>query len=167
VRELLVGGGPQEDTLRAQADALGLGDHIVFTGRVPHAQVPRYYNLIDVLAYPRKSMRLTELFTPLKLLEVMAQGRMFVASNATGHRELVRDGETGFLFEAGSAAAFVQAIGAMLARRSESPRIGRQAREFVETQRTWARGVARCVDVYNRVIAARRGEPAIATAGGG
>jgi glycogen(starch) synthase len=59
----------------------------------------RYYNLIDVLVYPRHSMRLTELVTPLKPLEAMAQGRLLVASDVGGHRELIRDGETGILFK--------------------------------------------------------------------
>ena len=81
-----------------------LADRVVFTGRVPHGEVQRYYDLIDVLAYPRHRMRLTELVTPLKPLEAMAQGRMFVASDVGGHRELIRDGETGFLFPAGDAA---------------------------------------------------------------
>ena len=50
-------------------------------------------------------MRLTELVTPLKPLEAMAQGRLLVASDVGGHRELIRDGETGVLFKAGSADA--------------------------------------------------------------
>jgi glycogen synthase len=54
-----------------------------------------------VLAYPRHSMRLTELVTPLKPLEAMAQGRVLVASDVGGHRELIRDGQTGFLCPAG------------------------------------------------------------------
>ena len=49
-------------------------------------------------------MRLTELVTPLKPLEAMAQGRLLVASDVGGHRELIRDGETGVLFRAGDAA---------------------------------------------------------------
>jgi hypothetical protein len=51
--------------------------------------VQRYYELIDVLAYPRLPIRLTELVTPLKPLEAMAQGRMLVASDVGGHRELI------------------------------------------------------------------------------
>ena len=81
LRVLLVGGGPQEAALKAQAAIAGLDDRVIFTGRVPHADVQRYYDLIDVLAYPRYRMRLTELVTPLKPLEAMAQGRMFVASD--------------------------------------------------------------------------------------
>ena len=152
LRVLLVGGGPQEENLKAQAEAAGLGAHVIFTGRVPHAEVQRYYELIDVLAYPRLSIRLTELVTPLKPLEAMAQGRMFVASDVGGHRELVRDRETGFLFRAGDAAALEAALEELFARRELWPQIRAQARRFVEVERTWAASVARYGDVYERAL---------------
>ena len=149
LRLLLVGGGPQEAALREMARARGLERAIVFTGRVPHDQVQRYYELIDVLAYPRHRMRLTDIVTPLKPLEAMAQGRMFVASDVGGHRELVRDGETGFLFPAGDARALAATLESVLEHRETWPRIRDQARRFVETERTWARSVARYGDVYS------------------
>ena len=152
LRVLLVGGGPQEHNLKAQAAAIGLQDRVIFTGRVAHADVQRYYGLIDVLAYPRLPIRLTELVTPLKPLEAMAQGRMFVASDVGGHRELVRHGETGFLFRAGDAAALETAIDDVLARREIWPQIRLQARRFVESERTWAASVARYRAVYQRAL---------------
>jgi PEP-CTERM/exosortase A-associated glycosyltransferase len=148
LRALLVGGGPQDEALRAQASASGLGDRVIFTGRVPHQDVQRYYELIDVLAYPRRSMRLTELVTPLKPLEAMAQGRMFVASDVGGHRELVRHGDTGFLCKAGDAAALAAQIDAVFDDEASWPRIARQARQFVENERTWARSVAGYRNAY-------------------
>ena len=156
LRVLLVGGGPQEQALRAQAMHLGLSDRVIFTGRVPQSEVQRYYELIDVLAYPRQSIRLTEIVTPLKPLEAMAQGRMFVASDVGGHRELIRDGETGHLFPAGDTAALAGAIGRVLDSRGEWPAMRVRARRFVETERTWARSVARYADVYRRVVAPER-----------
>ena len=150
LRVLLVGGGPQEAELRAQASACGLGECVVFTGRVPHGEVQRYYELIDVLAYPRRSMRLTELVTPLKPLEAMAQGRMFVASDVGGHRELVRHGVTGFLCKAGNAAALAQQIGAVLDDETSWPRIGAQARRYIEAERTWERSVEKYQQAYER-----------------
>ena len=148
LRVLLVGGGPQEAALKALAEARGLSRRVVLVGRVPHEQVQRYYGLVDVLAYPRRRMRLTELVTPLKPLEAMAQGRMFVASDVGGHRELVRDGETGFLFEAGSANALATALERVLTQRADWPRVQAQARRFVEAERTWAESVARYAPVY-------------------
>jgi hypothetical protein len=167
MRLLLVGGGFQEAALRAQVALHGLEERVVFTGRVPQDQVQRYYELIDVLAYPRHRMRLTELVTPLKPLEAMAQGRMFVASDVGGHRELVRDGETGFLFPAGDAAALAATIERVLATRDRWDGVRHNARRFVEAERTWARSVARYADVYGDVLGAtRRGRVAHAPTGG-
>jgi glycosyltransferase involved in cell wall biosynthesis len=148
LRALLVGGGPQEANLRAMVAQRGLAGRVVFTGRVPHGEVRRYYDLIDVLAYPRHRIRLTEIVTPLKPLEAMAQGRMLVASDVGGHRELVRDGETGFLFPAGDAGALARAIEMVLERRGEWPRVRETARRFVEVERNWTRSVGRYADVY-------------------
>ena len=153
LRVLLVGGGPQETALKAQAESTGLRERVIFTGRVPHAEVQRYYELIDVLAYPRQPIRLTELVTPLKPLEAMAQGRIFVASDVGGHRELIRHGETGFLFPAGSAVALETAIDTVLAKRDVWPRVKAQARQFVEQERTWTTSVARYAAVYAGVLA--------------
>jgi PEP-CTERM/exosortase A-associated glycosyltransferase len=161
LRVMLVGGGPQESALRAQAAARGVAERVVFTGRVHHSDVSRYYGLIDVLAYPRRAMRLTDLVTPLKPLEAMALGKMLVASDVGGHRELVRDGETGFLFRAGDVGALAASIESMLERRDQWPRVAAQARRFVEHERTWARSVRRYEDVYAAVT--RR--PALLPAG--
>lgn len=152
LRVLLVGGGPQEAALKAQAQSNGLQDRVIFTGRVPHADVQRYYELIDVLAYPRLPIRLTELVTPLKPLEAMAQGRIFVASDVGGHRELIRHGETGFLFPAGDAGALETAIDTVLANRDMWPRVKAQARQFVEQERTWTTSVSRYAAVYAAVL---------------
>jgi PEP-CTERM/exosortase A-associated glycosyltransferase len=153
LRVLLVGGGPQDAALKAQAAQLGVADKIVFTGRVPHSEVGRYYDLVDVLCYPRHSMRLTELVTPLKPLEAMAQGRLLVASDVGGHKELIRDGETGVLFKAGSADALSQAVLSLLDQRERWPALRAAGRRFVETERNWARSVARYREPYERIAA--------------
>ncbi len=150
---LLVGGGPQEARLKAQVAAAGLDSRVVFAGRVPHAEVQRYYALIDVLAYPRTPIRLTELVTPLKPLEAMAQGRIFVASDVGGHRELVRHGDTGFLFRAGDVGALADTLHEVLAGREAWPELRARARRFVELERTWAKSVARYDEVYRRALA--------------
>ena len=141
-RVLLVGGGPQENELKALAAKLGIEDRVVFAGRVPHGEVQRYYGIVDVFAYPRKSMRLTELVTPLKPLEAMAQGRLLVASDVGGHKELIRDGETGVLFRAGDAASLADAIVRLLGQRDRWPQLRDQGRRFVEQERTWETSVA-------------------------
>jgi glycosyltransferase involved in cell wall biosynthesis len=86
-------------------------------------------------------MRLTELVTPLKPLEAMAHGRLVIASDVGGHKELIRDGETGVLFRADDVAALVDATVRLLGERERWPRLLKQGRAFVERERTWAASV--------------------------
>jgi PEP-CTERM/exosortase A-associated glycosyltransferase len=149
---LLVGGGPMEDTLRAQAEASAANERIHFIGRVPHHEVERYYGLIDILAYPRKKMRLTELVTPLKPLEAMAQRKLVVASNVGGHRELIEDGVTGTLFPAGDPQALADALDTLFANRPLWDQRRDQARAFVERDRNWSSNISSYMPAYQQLI---------------
>jgi PEP-CTERM/exosortase A-associated glycosyltransferase len=148
---VLVGGGPMEGPLRAQAAASPVADHIRFIGRVPHDEVDRYYSLIDILAYPRKRMRLTDLVTPLKPLEAMAQCRLVAASDVGGHRELIRHGETGILFPPGDPKAMARSLAGLLADRDIWEQRRTRARAFVETERNWSINVSRYAPVYQKL----------------
>ena len=149
---LLVGGGPDEPAIRRLAAEAGLGDQVAFVGRVPQAEVARYYGLVDLMIYPRLPMRLTELVTPLKPLESMAQEQVSVASDVGGHRELIEDGRTGYLFAAGRREALADRIVQVLDRRAEWPRIRKEGRRFVESERSWAASVERYRGVYGSLL---------------
>ena len=153
---LLVGGGPMDAALRAQADRSPARDAIIFTGRVPHDQVERYYSLIDILAYPRKKSRLTDLVTPLKPLEAMAQRRIVAASDVGGHRELIEDGKTGVLFPPDSPAAMAEALRGLINRSSEWDAIRESARMHVAENHDWARNVERYRRVYQELLSRRQ-----------
>ena len=155
---LLVGGGPMEPTVRAQAAASPVADRIRFVGRVPHAEVERYYGLVDILCYPRKRMRLTDLVTPLKPLEAMAQRRLVAASDVGGHRELIADGVTGTLFAPDDPAALAHALAGLLADRSQWEARRAAGVAFVRAERDWARNAGNYVPVYQS-LAARGPEP--------
>jgi PEP-CTERM/exosortase A-associated glycosyltransferase len=148
---VMVGGGPMDVQLRAQAEASPVADRIKFIGRVPHHEVERYYSLIDVLVYPRKRMRLTELVTPLKPLEAMAQRRLVAASDVGGHRELIRDGDTGTLFRPDDPKALAQAVAALFADRDQWEARRARGRAYVEAERNWSVNVARYESVYQRL----------------
>lgn len=151
-RLLLVGGGPREEAIKAKVAQLGLQEAVIFTGRVPHGEVTRYYSLVDIFAYPRLPMRLTELVTPLKPLEAMAQGKLVLASDVGGHRELIRDGETGLLFEAGSKEALARRALELMRDTERWPRLREAGRRYVEEERNWPASVARYEGVYERLM---------------
>ncbi|MGE0823673.1 MAG: TIGR04063 family PEP-CTERM/XrtA system glycosyltransferase [Candidatus Binatia bacterium] len=154
---LLVGGGEVEKDLRAQVRGLGLDHHVIMPGTISPDRIPGVYALVDVLAFPRHAVRLTELVTPLKPLEAMAMEKLVVASDVGGHRELVVDGKTGLLFSAGDA----EALAAVLARVLDEPHLcyslAQQGAEWVRKERTWETTTACYSDVYARAIMRLRG----------
>jgi len=154
LRILLVGGGPEDARLRQMANDLGIADKVVFTGRVPHEQVQMYYDLLDVLVYPRLSMRLTDLVTPLKPLEAMAQGRVLAASDVGGHLELIVDGKTGVLFKADDPQALADKVGALADAQADWPALRAAGRQFVESERNWKASVGRYKSIYGRLTGA-------------
>lgn len=162
-RLLLVGGGPREAALKAQAEASSARAAIRFVGRVPHEDVERYYALADAMAYPRKASRLTDLVTPLKPLEAMAQGKLVAASSVGGHRELIADGVTGRLFAPDDPAACAGALANFLGERDRWDAYRAAGRRHVEERHDWARNVARYLGVYQRLLEGdSRGNRAVA-----
>ncbi|MEZ5503657.1 MAG: glycosyltransferase, exosortase A system-associated [Halioglobus sp.] len=152
IRLLLVGGGQVAREIEQQIARLGLQESVIVTGRVPYEKVETYYSVTDVLVYPRKSMRLTELVTPLKPLEAMAQKSMFLASDVGGHRELVRDGVTGTLFKADDVDDLVRSLLTLLEHEERWPEMREAGRRFVEKERTWINSVANLKPVYQRLV---------------
>ena len=151
LRLLLVGGGPMEKTLRQQAETSRAAQRIHFVGRVPHEDVERYYSLIDVLVYPRKKMRLTDLVTPLKPLEAMAQRRLVAASDVGGHRELIEDGVTGTLFPPDDPVALAESVAGLFAIQDRWDERRNIARAYVERDRNWSSNISRYGPVYHKL----------------
>ncbi len=151
VAVLLVGGGPMAERLGQQARADGLSEAVHFAGRVPHAEIGRWYDLIDLLVFPRRRMRLTELVTPLKPVEAMAQGRLVIASDVGGHRELIEDGVTGLLFPADDASALARRVLECVAATEAHGRMRDAARRFVAAERVWTVSAGQYRPVYELV----------------
>lgn len=154
-RLLLVGGEEQEDGLRKLVSELGLESVVTFAGRVPHEDVAEYYSAIDILVYPRKSMRLTELVTPLKPLEAMALGKPLVLSDVGGHREIAAP-----LFEEASfVAGDLHSLETRLVKRIESLNDCtdslKRGRKYVEDERSWKVVIRRYAPVYEKVLSNR------------
>ncbi len=149
---LLVGGGEMENELRAQIKQLQLEEKVVMPGRIPHDRIPGVYALVDVMAYPRYSMRLTELVTPLKPLEAMAMGKALVASDVGGHRELIRHNETGLLFQAGNVSALSESLERLLVDHTLRKRIQEQEAIWVCQEHTWEKTTEVYQQIYAKVL---------------
>ena len=149
---LLVGGGEMENELKAQIKNLHLEDKVIMPGRIPHDRIPGIYAMVDILAYPRYSMRLTELVTPLKPLEAMAMGKALIASDVGGHKELIQHNKTGILFPPGDSKSLAAALKALLVDNSRRHSMEQQGTTWVREHHTWEKTTSVYQDIYAKVL---------------
>lgn len=149
---LLVGGGEMEQELKEQIQRLKLSEKVTMTGRVPQDRIAGVYTLIDILVYPRYSMRLTELVTPLKPLEAMAMSKVLVASDVGGHREIIHNNETGILFPAGNVHALARLLEHLLINDNLCKALGKQGNIWVKEKHTWDKTTALYTEIYAKAL---------------
>lgn len=152
-RFVIVGDGPDGDRIRELVRTLDLGGAVILTGRVPHADVVRYYDIMDVLIYPRVSKRITELVTPLKPLEAMARRKLVVASDVGGHREMVFPGQNGVLFKAGDPLSLAETCLGLLKRPEDWELLRDNAKIYIREHRSWERNINLYDQLYRQLLA--------------
>lgn len=156
VAGLIVGAGATYEACKELAARHGLADRILHPGHVPAEEVEGLYSVMDVLAYPRRRLRVTELVTPLKPLEAMAMEKAVIASDVGGLKELIQDGVTGLLFPSGQVDDLAAAIERLVDDPALRRTLGRQARERVSAERDWRNLIVRYSPVYDAAMRGRR-----------
>jgi PEP-CTERM/exosortase A-associated glycosyltransferase len=151
LRLLLVGDGEVMSLLKEMVADAGILDRVVFTGRVKHDEVARFYKLFDFMVLPRKETRETRLVTPLKPMEIMAMGKPLVASNIGGHREIVSEGINGILFVREDPADLALKCRRLIDDEEFRRELGGRGREWVETHRDWSVLIERYLSLYEKL----------------
>ena len=152
LRLLLVGDGHDRPKLEAQVRNLGLGDVVIFAGKVRHQDVPHYIAAMDVAVVPYQPIE-DFFFSPMKLFESMAVGVPTVAAQLGQIAEVVRHGETGWLYPAGDNTALAAGIRSLLEDRGLAARIGSSARSYVLQHHTWRKVAEQVVELARELLA--------------
>ena len=133
-RLLLVGDGPAREATEGYADAKGMRDRVVVTGRVPPEQMPAHIAAMEVAVVASDR---TGVASPMKLLEYMAMARPVVAPRLANIQDLITDGQDGLLFTPESGADLARQLHRVHGNTALREELGRRARETVVRQRTW------------------------------
>jgi glycosyltransferase involved in cell wall biosynthesis len=147
----VAGSGPEGERLQALAATLKLQDRVRFMGSVPPEQVPELLADSAVLILPSYREGRSN-----AVLEGMASGRVVVASDIPGVRELIHHGENGLLFKAGDSVELATVLKGVLEDGDRRRRLGEAARQWViEQDLTWPAAARRYVELYREVLATR------------
>lgn len=144
---LIVGGGSLEQSLKALAHELALDDCVIFTGRVPYDDVPKYHNMLSVSV----SVSNRESFG-VAIIEASACEKPVVVSNVGGLPEVVEDGVTGIVVAPRDVAATAAAIERLILDENLSKTLGRAGRERVQRLYDWQVNVSHMLTIYQELL---------------
>jgi phosphatidyl-myo-inositol dimannoside synthase len=136
---LLVGSGPAENRLRRLANQLDVGGAVLFTGHVPDAELPAYYDAGDVFAMPCRSRRrgLDVEGLGIVYLEASATGLPVIAGDSGGAPDTVLPGETGYVVPGGDVAALTDRLTQLLCNPAAARAMGENGRAWMEREWRW------------------------------
>jgi glycosyltransferase involved in cell wall biosynthesis len=148
VRLLVIGDGPEEQSLKAMVMRLGLSQNITFVGRVAPSKIPEYLAALDALILSSSSEG-----RPNAVLEAMAAGVPVIASDIAGVRELIRDGTTGLLFPVGDDRELVTQMERLIGDPVLRVRLSEASRDFIIKNRLlWSETGLRYGEIYADLV---------------
>jgi len=142
---MIVGDGPERESLIKLAEILGMSEKIKFIGNVNYELIPKYINCFNIGVCYKKPLKSG--FSPLKLYEYMACGKAIIASDVPGF-ELVREHNIGLLVTPESEKDLANAIIKLIENRTLIERMGENARDCAENEFSWDHVVKKYIQTF-------------------
>jgi len=152
---VIVGDGPMRIALEDDFKSLGIRERVVFTGSVPHKEIPELIRLFDVAVAPYAHLDHAFYFSPLKLFEYMACGVPVVGARLGQLVEVIRHGETGLLYDAGDIDDLAGACDRLLRDENLRRYMGAMAAKEVLEHYTWDRNAERVAELARSLSGTR------------
>jgi glycosyltransferase involved in cell wall biosynthesis len=134
---LVVGDGAVLEAIQTRVASQNIEAYFIFTGRIPHDEVEKYYSLVDIVPIARKGQPVCEMVSPLKPFEAMAMGKVVIASNVAALQEIITHGKNGLLFQKDDVVDLADNLETLIQKPKLRKTIGKQAREWVVKKRDW------------------------------
>jgi len=152
VRFLLVGqGGAKEKELRDFVSTKGYEECVIFTGYVPHDEIPPYISVMDIVVAPYPKLDFFY-YSPMKIYEYMACGKAVVASKIGQIEEIIKDGHDGILVEPDNIAELSDRVFQLVDNPKLRATIGTTAWNTVLKNHTWSNRAARVSQICENIV---------------
>lgn len=145
VRFLIAGDGPQADELKALSDSLGLSDVLYFLGFI--SDIYGFLNFIDINCLTSWC----ESF-PYSMLEGAAMKKPMVASNVGGISGLIKDDETGYLFDAGNTDEFAKKLSKLCDNPKIREEMGENIYKLATSEFSSVNFAKTHIDIYQEIL---------------
>ena len=149
---LVVGDGEFMPEIIKACNEFNLQDDVIFTGRIPHEEVTKYYSIIDIAPFPRLSLPVTEMVSPLKPFEAMAMEKAIICSNVDAMNEFIFPNKNGIVFEKNNSEDLKNKLKELILNEKFRVNLGKKARKWVIKNRDWSKISKILSSEYRRLL---------------
>lgn len=148
VRFILIGDGQYKDKILEIAKDLKIGNYFDYLGKMKVDEVIKYYNVFDIIAYPRKNNILCQSTSSYKVFEAMAMGKPIIVSNLSAYDEIITDEVTGLYCDTEDERSLETKLIKLIENKELREQLGNNARKWVKENREWQRIGEKMRDIY-------------------
>jgi glycosyltransferase involved in cell wall biosynthesis len=145
IKLLIVGDGPLKNDLQILVGQLDLQDMVIFSGKVPHNEIPAFIKSMDICVVPHSN----EYRSPIKMFEYMAMAKPVVAPRLEAIEEVITDRGNGLLFEIGNIKSIVAVLIDLINDEKKRLTLGKNARESILSLHTWKYNAQKTIELLN------------------
>lgn len=144
---ILIGDGPERSKIDRLIASSGLTQSVKMLGQISYNQLLNYFHAADIFVLPSRH----ESFGKV-LLEAGASGKPSIASSTTGAKEIIVDGETGFLFPVNKTKKFIDKTLLLLNDTDLARQMGARAYEHISQKYTYQASVDNVVSYWQKIV---------------
>lgn len=146
IKVLIYGDGNLKDELSRQIKELSLENCVYLKGKIPNTEVPKALQQFDIFCATSEK----ESFG-VAVVEAMAMEKPVVATDAEGFREIIIDGETGFIVEKKNISQMAERLEQLVLDKKMRQTFGKAARKRVEELYDWEKNVDTMETLYKQL----------------
>ena len=150
-RLVLVGDGRIRPELEAQAESLGIADHVFFEGWRPQAEIKSYILASDVCLIPQVKCEHTDTTVAHKLFHYMYLERALITTNCTYMQRVVEETDCGIVVPYGDHEALASVIIELYRAPSRRKQMGINGHQAVKERYNWEHSVRSLIEMYHEM----------------
>jgi glycosyltransferase involved in cell wall biosynthesis len=147
---VIIGGGPERESLKELTDRLGVAKSVRFAGRVLPGDLPEYLRTADVYVSTARS----DAGLAASTAEAMACELPVIVTDVRDNREWVKDGENGFVVGADDPAGLAEKIGLLFDDEGTRRTFGERSRWIIAERNNFETEMKKMEQLYQRIAGA-------------
>ena len=152
VKFIIIGDGQIKNEIIRKVDEYNITKKVLYLGKLLHNEVIKYYNMFDIIVYPRKNCDLCQSTSSYKVFEAMSMGIPVIVSRLAAWEEIIEDGVNGLYCEPDDTEDLLQKIKLLIEDNELRKKISENTREWVVSQRDWKIMGQRMRDIYDELL---------------